>query len=119
MKCITRIGLMALLPSLIVTQAAKAQILDKTRLGYSRTGINNYVLEMSKRTAIFKKNRARRRSGLLQQRLLLSQELIAGTFDLSFFRGSEATVDCAIAHSVQVLDRQAISHPGRNSDGAP
>ena len=55
-KWITRIGLMALLLSLIVTQAARAQILDKIRLGYCGTGIKSYVLEMGKRTAIFKKN---------------------------------------------------------------
>ncbi len=33
-----------------------AQSLDKVRLGYSGTGINNYVLEMGRRQGIFRKN---------------------------------------------------------------
>ena len=90
MKGITRIGLMAFLLSLIGTQAARAQILDKMRLGYSGTGINNYVLEMGKRTGIFKKNGLEVEVVYVNSGSLLSQALIAGTFDLSFSQGSEA-----------------------------
>jgi len=92
MKGITRIGLTAFLLSLIGTQAARAQILDKMRLGYSGTGINNYVLEMGKRAGIFKKNGLYVEVVYVNSGSLLSQALIAGTFDLSFSQGSEAMV---------------------------
>ncbi len=41
---------------LVKSQPVMSQPLDKIRLGYSGTGINNYVLDMGKRTGIFKKN---------------------------------------------------------------
>jgi len=86
------IGLLAILVSLFGTQAAKSQSLEKIRLGYSGTGINNYVLEMGKRTGIFKKNGIDVEVVYVNSGSLLSQALIAGTFDLSFSQGSEAMV---------------------------
>ena len=84
------IALLATLVSLSATQAATAQGLEKIRLGYSGTGINNYVLEMGKRTGIFKKNGLELEVVYVNSGSLLSQALIAGTFDLSFSQGSEA-----------------------------
>jgi ABC-type nitrate/sulfonate/bicarbonate transport system substrate-binding protein len=84
------IGLFATLVSLSATQAATAQGLEKIPLGYSGTGINNYVLEMGKRTGIFKKNGLELEVVCVNSGSLLSQALIAGTFDLSFSQGSEA-----------------------------
>ena len=69
-----------------------SQTLDKIRLGYSGTGINNYVLDMGKRTGIFKKNGLDIEVVYVNSGSLLSQALIAGTFDLSFSQGSEAMV---------------------------
>jgi len=86
------IGLLAIFVSLFGTQAAKSQSLEKIRLGYSGTGINNYVLEMGKRTGIFKKNGIDVEVVYVNSGSLLSQALIAGTFDLSFSQGSEAMV---------------------------
>jgi ABC-type nitrate/sulfonate/bicarbonate transport system substrate-binding protein len=42
--------------SLAIIKTLPAQPLDKMRLGYSGTGINNYVLEMGKRQGIFRRN---------------------------------------------------------------
>ena len=84
------IALLATLVSLSGMQAATAQGLEKIRLGYSGTGINNYVLEMGKRTGIFKKNGLELEVVYVNSGSLLSQALIAGTFDLSFSQGSEA-----------------------------
>jgi NitT/TauT family transport system substrate-binding protein len=67
-----------------------AQSLDKMRLGYSGTGINNYVLEMGKRQGIFRKHGIDLEVVYVNSGSLLSQALIAGTFDLSFSQGSEA-----------------------------
>jgi len=35
---------------------AYSQALEKMRLGYSGTGLNNYVLEMGRRGGLFRKN---------------------------------------------------------------
>jgi NitT/TauT family transport system substrate-binding protein len=67
-----------------------AQTLDKIRLGYSGTGINNYVLEMGKRQGIFRRNGIELEVVYVNSGSLLSQGLIAGTFDLAFSQGSEA-----------------------------
>jgi NitT/TauT family transport system substrate-binding protein len=69
-----------------------AQSLDKMRLGYSGTGINNYVLEMGRRLGIFRKNGLDLEVVYVNSGSLLSQALIAGTFDLSMSQGSEAMV---------------------------
>ena len=67
-----------------------AQTLDKIRLGYSGTGINNYVLEMGKRQGIFRRNGIELEVVYVNSGSLLSQGLISGTFDLAFSQGSEA-----------------------------
>ncbi len=69
-----------------------AQSLDKVRLGYSGTGINNYVLEMGRRQGIFRKNGLDLEVVYVNSGSLLSQALIAGTFDLSMSQGSEAMI---------------------------
>ncbi len=37
-------------------ELAFGQTLEKMRLGYSGTGLNNYVLEMGRRAGLFRKN---------------------------------------------------------------
>ena len=74
---------------LVESQPVMSQPLDKIRLGYSGTGINNYVLDMGKRTGIFKKNGLDIEVVYVNSGSLLSQALIAGTFDVSFSQGSE------------------------------
>jgi NitT/TauT family transport system substrate-binding protein len=60
------------------------------RLGYSGTGINNYVLEMGRRLGIFRKNGVDLEVVYVNSGSLLNQALIAGTFDVSLSQGSEA-----------------------------
>jgi NitT/TauT family transport system substrate-binding protein len=69
---------------------ACSQTLDKMRLGYSGTGLNNYVLEMGRRSGIFRKNGLDLEVVYINSGSLLNQALIAGTFDVSFSQGSEA-----------------------------
>lgn len=69
---------------------AYSQSLDKMRLGYSGTGLNNYVLEMGRRWGIFRKNGLDLEVVYINSGSLLNQALIAGTFDVSFSQGSEA-----------------------------
>src|SRR5919106_783557 len=71
-------------------ERAFGQSLDKMRLGYSGTGINNYVLEMGHRSGIFRRNGLDLEVVYVNSGSLLSQALIAGTFDVSFSQGSEA-----------------------------
>src|ERR671918_2590126 len=71
-------------------ERASGQSLDKMRLGYSGTGINNYVLEMGRRLRIFRKNGLDLEVVYVNSGSLLSQALIAGTFDVSLSQGSEA-----------------------------
>ncbi len=70
--------------------SAYSQTLDKMRLGYSGTGLNNYVLEMGRRSGIFRKNGLDLEVVYINSGSLLNQALIAGTFDVSFSQGSEA-----------------------------
>jgi NitT/TauT family transport system substrate-binding protein len=81
-----------LLASLVRIDGPAAQTVEKLRLGYSGTGINNYVLEMGKRQGIFGKNGLDLEVVYVNSGSLLSQALIAGTFDLSFSQGSEAMI---------------------------
>jgi NitT/TauT family transport system substrate-binding protein len=67
-----------------------AQTPEKTRLGYSGTGINNYVLEMGRRLGLFRKNGVDLEVVYVNSGSLLNQALIAGTFDVAFSQGSEA-----------------------------
>ena len=75
-----------------VAGVAPGQTLDKIRLGYSGTGLNNYVLEMGKRQGFFRKNGLEMEIVYVNSGSLLSQALIAGTFDLSFSQGAEAMI---------------------------
>jgi NitT/TauT family transport system substrate-binding protein len=67
-----------------------AQSPEKMRLGYSGTGINNYVLEMGRRLGLFRKNGVDLEVVYVNSGSLLNQALIAGTFDVAFSQGSEA-----------------------------
>ena len=69
---------------------AYSQALEKMRLGYSGTGLNNYVLEMGRRGGLFRKNGLDLEVVYVNSGSLLNQALIAGTFDASFSQGSEA-----------------------------
>src|SRR5262245_40018783 len=69
---------------------AYSQALEKMRLGYSGTGLNNYVLEMGRRGGIFRTNGLDLEMVYVNSGSLLNQALIAGTFDVSFSQGSEA-----------------------------
>jgi NitT/TauT family transport system substrate-binding protein len=73
-----------------LSNLALAQTLEKMRLGYSGTGLNNYVLEMGRRAGIFRKNGLDLEVVYVNSGSLLNQALIAGTFDVSFSQGSEA-----------------------------
>ena len=71
-------------------ELAFGQTLEKMRLGYSGTGLNNYVLEMGCRAGLFRKNGLDLEIVYVNSGSLLNQALIAGTFDISFSQGSEA-----------------------------
>jgi len=71
-------------------ELAFGQTLEKMRLGYSGTGLNNYVLEMGRRAGLFRKNGLDLEIVYVNSGSLLKQALIAGTFDISFSQGSEA-----------------------------
>lgn len=93
MKRFTRFGYFMVALALLLDGATiGAQTLDKIHLGYSGTGLNNYVLEMGKRQGIFRRNGLDVEVVYVNSGSLLSQALIAGTFDLSFSQGSEAMV---------------------------
>ncbi|HVO95183.1 MAG TPA: ABC transporter substrate-binding protein [Terriglobales bacterium] len=81
---------LAVLTSLGAAERLPAQTLDKIRLGYSGTGLNNYVLQMGKRQGIFRRNGIDLEVVYVNGGSLLNQALIAGTFDVSFSQGSEA-----------------------------
>ncbi len=73
-----------------VTEIVSAQTLEKMRLGYSGTGINNYILDTGRRFGIFRRNGLDLEVVYVNSGSLLSQALIGGTFDVSFSQGSEA-----------------------------
>jgi NitT/TauT family transport system substrate-binding protein len=80
----------ASLAAMAAVAPLSAQTLDKMRLGYSGTGLNNYVLEMGRRAGIFRKNGLDLEVVYVNSGSLLNQALIAGTFDVSFSQGSES-----------------------------
>ena len=80
----------ASLAAMAAVGTLSAQTLDKMRLGYSGTGLNNYVLEMGRRAGIFRKNGLDLEVVYVNSGSLLNQALIAGTFDVSFSQGSES-----------------------------
>ena len=71
-------------------KTASGQTLEKIRLGYSGTGINNYTLEIGRRLGLFRKNGLDLEVVYVNSGSLLNQALIAGTFDVSLSQGSEA-----------------------------
>ena len=83
------LGALLLTVRLDLTEAG-AQTLDKIRMGYSGTGINNYVVELGKRLGIFRRNNLELEVVYVNSGSLLNQALIAGTFDVSLSQGSEA-----------------------------
>jgi NitT/TauT family transport system substrate-binding protein len=97
MKCQREIQRIVFIGTILFVVAAgpsdlPSQTLDKMRLGYSGTGINNYVLEMGRRLGIFRKNGLDLEVVYVNSGSLLNQALIAGTFDLSMSQGSEAMI---------------------------
>lgn len=90
--CLVALSLLSLLTPRGAGGQLTAQTLDKIRLGYSGTGLNNYVLEIGKRQGIFRKQGIDLEVVYVNSGSLLSQALIAGTFDLSMSQGSEAMV---------------------------
>jgi len=82
--------LVLLLPGTACLELAHGQPLDKMRLGYSGTGINNYVLEMGRRLGIFRRNGLDLEVVYVNSGSLLNQALIGGTFDVAFSQGSES-----------------------------
>ena len=60
------------------------------RLGYSGTGLNNYVLETGRRPGIFRKYGLDLEIVYANSGSLLNQALIAGTFNVCFSQGSES-----------------------------
>jgi NitT/TauT family transport system substrate-binding protein len=89
-RVVGSLSLFLLAASVVPMNPAGAQTLDKMRLGYSGTGLNNYVLEMGRRAGIFRKNGLDLEVVYVNSGSLLNQALIAGTFDVSFSQGSEA-----------------------------
>ena len=66
------------------------QGIEKINIGYSGTGITQYVLEMPRRLGIYRKNGLDPLIVYVGSGSLLSQALIGGSFDIAFSQGSEA-----------------------------
>jgi len=66
------------------------QGIEKINIGYSGTGITQYVLEMPRRLGIYRKNGLDPLTVYVGSGSLLSQALIGGSFDIAFSQGSEA-----------------------------
>ena len=81
------VAILAVLLCLIATRRGAAQNLETMRLGYSGTGLNNYVLEMGKRAGIFKKNGLDPRGGLRQQRFVTQPSAHRRHLRFVFFPG--------------------------------
>src|ERR1700675_3196098 len=71
---------------------AGAQELQKINIGYSGTGITQYTLEIARRQGIFRKNGLDPVIVYVGSGSLLSQALIAGSFDVAFSQGSESVL---------------------------
>jgi len=84
------LGLLALLALFIETRPVIAQTLDKVRLGNSGTGINTYLLDLGRRTGIFRKQGIDLEPVYVSSGSLLNQALLAGTFEMIMSQGSEA-----------------------------
>ena len=88
-RCGMAIGLFL---SAAVSRGASAQELTKIRLGYSGTGISNYILELPRKQGIFRKNGLNVEPVYIGSGSLLLQALISGSFDAALSQGSEAVL---------------------------
>jgi NitT/TauT family transport system substrate-binding protein len=71
-------------------ESTYGQGIEKINIGYSGTGITQYVLEMPRRLGIYRKNGLDPLIVYVGSGSLLSQALIGGSFDVAFSQGSEA-----------------------------
>jgi NitT/TauT family transport system substrate-binding protein len=71
-------------------ESTYGQGVEKLNIGYSGTGITQYVLELPRRLGIFRKNGIDPLIVYVGSGSLLSQALIGGSFDIAFSQGSEA-----------------------------
>ena len=86
-----RVGLLSVvLCTFMSGHEVHGQTLDKVRLGNSGTGINNYLLDIGRRSGIFRKNGLDLEPIYVGSGSLLNQALIGGTFDMIMSQGSEA-----------------------------
>jgi NitT/TauT family transport system substrate-binding protein len=86
-----RIGLLAVvLLTFPPVHIANGQTLEKIRLGNSGTGINTYLLDVGRRSGMFRKNGLDLEPIYVSSGSLLIQALVAGTFDMIMSQGSEA-----------------------------
>src|SRR5215467_8680047 len=71
-------------------ESTYGQGIEKLNIGYSGTGITQYVLEIPRRLGIYRKNGIDPLIVYVGSGSLLSQALIGGSFDIGFSQGSEA-----------------------------
>ena len=71
---------------------ASAQTLEKIRLGNSGTGINTYLLDLGRRSGLFRKHGLDVEPIYVSSGSLLNQALLAGTFEMIMSQGSEAMI---------------------------
>lgn len=83
---------------------ALAQELQKVNVGYSGTGITQYTLEIARRQGLFRKNGLDPVIVYVGSGTILSQGLIAGSFDIAFSQGSEA-----IAAKLRGFDQRIVA----------
>jgi NitT/TauT family transport system substrate-binding protein len=84
--------------------SVEAQQLEKLNVGYSGTGISQYVMELPRKQGIFRKNGLEPEIVYVGSGTILSQALIAGTFDVAFSQGSEA-----IAAKLRGFDQRIVA----------
>lgn len=78
-------------PNSLPTTAA-AQEMEKIRIGHSGTAINNYLLRLIRNQGIFRRHGLDAEIIYVGSGSLLSQALIAGSFEVAFSQGSEPIV---------------------------
>jgi NitT/TauT family transport system substrate-binding protein len=82
--------LFSIMTLLCAFESTYGQGIEKLNIGYSGTGITQYVLEMPRRLGIYRKNGLDPLIVYVGSGSLLSQALIGGSFDIAFSQGSEA-----------------------------
>src|SRR5712692_7003024 len=93
----------AVLP-MVSVDVALAQELQKINVGYSGTGVSQYTLEIARRQGLFRKNGLDPVIVYVGSGTILSQGLIAGSFDIAFSQGSEA-----IAAKLRGFDERIVA----------